>query len=72
MDPAERHSLLAHLQEQVITLNTTVGQAVTHPAPAQLLADVRDQVFCIQETLGTLEVPHALVSRDEWIRLPRP
>lgn len=69
MDSSERAWLLAHLNDQAATLSRMADEAATHAGPEERLIAIRDQVFVIKETLGTLEVPYALVSRDEWSRV---
>lgn len=66
MDVEERDWLLAHLQDQAATLVTMADSAAGRPGSAERLIAVRDQMFAITETLGTLEVPHALDSRADW------
>lgn len=62
----ERTWLLAHLRDQATTLASMADAAVESAGSEQALIAFRDQVFVIKETLGTLDVPGALVSRDEW------
>lgn len=68
MDASERAWLLTHLNDQAATLSRMVDEATADAASEQRLIAIRDQVFVIKETLGTLEVPYALASRDEWSR----
>jgi hypothetical protein len=68
MSPSDREWLLGHLRDQATILARAVDAAAQDPESTERLIAVRDQVFCMKETLGTLGVPHALVSRDEWSR----
>ncbi|MFA4928869.1 MAG: hypothetical protein WC558_10155 [Patulibacter sp.] len=68
MDASERAWLLMHLHDQAATLLKMADEAKRDVASEERLIAIRDQVFVIKETLGTLEVPHALASRDEWSR----
>ncbi len=69
MDASERAWLLRHLNDQAATLSRIVSEAATDGASDERLVAIRDQVFVIKETLGTLGVPYALASRDEWSRV---
>ncbi len=68
MDASEQAWLLRHLEDQATTLSRMANDAAREVASDERLIAIRDQVFAIKETLGTLEVPYALASRDEWSR----
>jgi hypothetical protein len=68
MDASERAWLLTHLHDQATALAKMADEATRDAASEERLIAIRDQVFVIKETLGTLEVPYALASRDEWSR----
>lgn len=70
MEDNGRADLLEHLVQQSRTLLDMTETAQSQSADASRLVAVRDQVFVIKETLGSLEVPYALVSRDEWSEAP--
>lgn len=66
MDAAEEQWLLDHLRQQAAGLVGMVDGAASMPASSDLLAEVRDALFVMQETLDTLGVPYALASHSAW------
>ncbi len=68
MDESERAGLLTHLNDQAVILARMTAEAAGDATSEEQLIAIRDQVFVIKETLGTLDVPYALSSRDEWSR----
>ena len=63
-----REWLLNHLDEQAKEIAAMTRAAREDPSDDSLLLRVRDQLFVMSETLGTLGVPLALSSRDDWRR----
>jgi hypothetical protein len=66
MDSAEQQWLVDHLRQQAAGLVNVVDAAASLPVTADRLAQVRDALFVMQETLDTLGVPHALASHSDW------
>jgi hypothetical protein len=66
MDPAERQWLGDHLRQQAAGLVEVVNAVTTGTPEPECLAQVRDALFTMQETLDTLGVPHALASHSAW------
>jgi hypothetical protein len=66
MDSHDREWLLHHLRDQVTGLSALVQAAVEHPQEPERLLIVRDEVFTTRETLGTLSVPLAVASNEQW------
>jgi hypothetical protein len=66
MDSAKQQWLVDHLRQQAAGLVNVVDAAASLPVTADRLAQVRDALFVMQETLDTLGVPHALASHSDW------
>lgn len=66
MASGERTWVLSHLRDQAAALTAMADAAVESGGSDHELIALRDQVFVIKETLGTLDVPGALLSHDEW------
>jgi hypothetical protein len=68
MSPADRALLLQHLDDQARTLAEMTASARDRADSSESLAQIRDQLFVMQETLDTLGVCHALKSHADWRR----
>jgi hypothetical protein len=66
MDTADQQWLVDHLRQQAAGLVNLVDAAACIPARPDRLAQVRDALFVMQETLDTLGVPYALASHSSW------
>jgi hypothetical protein len=66
MGSADQQWLVDHLRQQAAGLVDVVDAAACLPARPDRLAQVRDALFVMQETLDTLGVPYALASHSAW------
>jgi hypothetical protein len=66
MDSTDQQWLVDHLRQQAAGLVNAVDAAACLPARPDRLAQVRDALFVMQETLDTLGVPYAVASHSAW------
>ncbi|MDX6730105.1 MAG: hypothetical protein QOC54_53 [Baekduia sp.] len=66
MGSADQQWLFDHLRQQAAGLVNIIDAAASLPPRPDRLAQVRDALFVMQETLDTLGVPYALASHSAW------
>ena len=63
------HSCCVISPTQAEELQALVGDASRALGPPEMLEDISDHLFVMQETLHSLGVPYAFASHEDWWRI---